>query len=328
MKKLLFLAGLIMVAAACSSGTSSGFMGTNDEKNSDCCYSIVFSGYDKEGRSAYDFCKAEFDETNQTLILSLISGKTFSYPKDEIKDEYLSQVKSGKVTMLCAFGKKCPVVVEKEKTQNTKNITSVEYDNRQFAFNSILKSDQIGTGGVIPYRQLYLGLYMLGYCKPGNKMFKDNCFFFYERDFAAEKTGDEFQAHGRFSAARTLDNDYTMCQARFENQELVIRVEDGSTFRYPVELFFTPHEQDVVTGKAFFAVSAVQIPNRNWLPAVLCNNKASLWYAGLIHDSPIYFSIFGRMFSFRDYLAYMEARGVQNIIGQAVTEPFFDISPK
>lgn len=325
MKKLLFLAGLIMVAAACSSGTSSGFMSTNDEKNSDCCYSIVFSGYDKEGRSAFDFCKAEFDETNQTLILSLVSGKTFSYPKDEIKDEYLSQVKSGKVTMLFAFGKKCPVVVEKEETQN---ITSVDKDRRQFAFNSILKSDQPGTGGVIPYRQLYQGLFLLGYCKPGNKMFKDNCFFFYEEDFIAEKTGDEFKAHGRFSAARTLDNDYTMCQARFENQELVIRVEDGSTFRYPAGLFYTRHEQDILTGKAFFAVSAVQIPNGNWLPAELCNNTAVLWYADLIHDSPEYFSIFGRKFSLREYLSYMEERGVQNIIGQAVTEPFFDIFPQ
>ena len=96
MKNLLFLAGLIMVTASCSSG-SSGSSSVTSENDKNANISFVYLGVSGKMYNAllYDLCQTEYNKENHSLCLNLEGDEPAKrvYPLSVIKDEYIDEVK-------------------------------------------------------------------------------------------------------------------------------------------------------------------------------------------------------------------------------------------
>ena len=79
MKNLLFLAGLIMVTAACSSG-SSGTNMTTSENDKEANISFVYLGVSKKmyGELLYSLCQASYNDDTKELCLEITGNEDAS----------------------------------------------------------------------------------------------------------------------------------------------------------------------------------------------------------------------------------------------------------
>ena len=319
MKNLLFLAGLIMVTAACSSGTSGTNM-TYKEESKECNYSFVVVRKASNGVCDFAVCKADYDNKAQVLHLCIADGKEFSYPLSQIKDEYIEQVKNNKVTLLFGFGDPMPAVVEKDTS--TEEIPGFEKDYRQFTFNSILKDSH--ASGICQYLLIYNGMFMNGFCKLGDQVLKNGRFFFTESDFLPETTDKSSASKGLFSAGLALydsANDFfkkdrygnpyrfSVVQTFYENGYLVICVEDGKTYRYPLKAL-NPVQRYTLLNEKQPRISAIQLVNRRWIPIYLVQEGEEYRYSGFLWNSSNYYNFYERINSMQIYSDFMLEAGI------------------
>ena len=319
MKNLLFLAGLIMVTAACSSGTSGTNM-TTSENDKEANISFVIVKKAKNGVCDFAICKANYDSNAEILHLCIDAGAEFSYPLSQIKDEYKEQVKKNKVTLFFGFGDPLPVVVEKDTSME--EIPGFEQDYRQFTFNSILKGSH--ASGIGQYILFYNGMFMNGLCKLGDQLLKNGRFFFTESDFAPEVTGDNYSKKGLFSAGLALcgssnnfykkdkyGNPYrfSVVQTFCENGYLVIRIDDGTTYRYPLEVF-DPVQRQMLQTEKYPKVSAIRLLNWRWLPINLVQDGEDYRYSGFLWNTSNYYNFYERINSMQIYSDFMLEAGI------------------
>lgn len=341
MKNLLFLAGLIMVTASCSSG-SSGSSSVTSENDKNANISFVYLGVSGKMYNAllYDLCQTEYNKENHSLCLNLEGDKPAKrvYPLSVIKDEYIDEVKKNKISAVYKRGEFYPVVVEKDSNNQFQSAWDPE-DMRQFSYECVLKDVELS--GQIGYNFIYHGAFLLGFTKVGNQIIQDGQFFFADDDFAPEKTPKgAFGERGTFSAGLSIfsppvSNDffaedrygqyrYALVQLVCEDNNLIIRVDDGSTFRYPLS-YLQPWQVSVLQNgrqplstPANHVLTAVQIPNGNWIPAGITLIPGSDKYRYvyyLWHSDQHYPIIFERFYKLSTYLDFMEYYGVDDFLG-------------
>lgn len=273
MKNLLFLVGLIMVATACTS-TGSSFLGSSEE-SSESNVSIVLLKKYKNGSCDFGVCTTNYDAATQTLNFDL-DGKNYSFPLSKIQDQYIDRVKKNKVTLLKAMGDLFPAVVEKSDMVY-EDPPVVHKDGREFNLKCILKNQDISR--TLNYPVLYNGMFVYGLAEMANQVYDKGRFFFTEDDFNPqydEKPTDK----GVISAGLALyesknsfyrkdksgEYRYAVVQSYLEGDYLIIRIEDGQIYRYPLNVLHFKAKKDILNG---MNVSATQISNGRWMPVKL-----------------------------------------------------------
>lgn len=313
MKKLLFWVGLIVVTTSCSFSNNSGTENSNAisfENDINNNASLFFSGRNGEGVAMFDICYCSFDAATNTLNLEWTfdgEWKKQAFSTSEIADECLKSVKNNKVTLIYDGGKFVPAIIEKD---NPQTFADIRTDSRQFTMKSILKGDMSST--IMPYKTMYHIFFYLGFTKAGTKLLKDGQVFFADEDFKPEITsGEVLKNDGQFSAGYCKGYNFMMCQAVCKDNFLIIRMDDGKTFRYPMELFcFEEQRKAVLEG----FVSAFQLNNGNWMPAIVGNTYDYFWYSELIQSSRLYNSgTMGKMLDMRKYCQFYRDKGLASI---------------
>ena len=319
MKNLLSLVGLIMVTTACSSGSSGANM-TTSENDKEANISFVITKKNRNATCEFALCQANYDSNSETLHLVLDGRKEFSYPLSQIKDEYIDLVKNNKVSLLFGFGEPLPVVVEKDTSSD--DVPNFENDFRQFTFNSILKDSHASSIG--RYLLFYNGMFMNGLCKVGDALLKKGRFFFSEADFMPETTGESYSKKGLFSAGLDLYGSshdfhkkdkygnkyqYSIVQTFYEDDYLVIRAEDGATYRYPLEAL-NSLQREMLRTELHPAVSAIRLNNLHWIPIYLVQYGEDYRHSGFLWNSSNYYNFFDRYNSMQIYSDFMLEAGI------------------
>lgn len=136
-------------------------------------------------------------------------------------------------------------------------------DGRMFRLKSILKGSDESDNEDIPYTFSYLPLYLWGFATPGNGLLYDNQFFFSENSLEAPTTTEPLDG-GKFSVVADYNGKLQLCQMKYDMDEdmIVLRLEDGRTYRYPAALVF-PGFREKVDAEM---VSACITPTNNWFP--------------------------------------------------------------
>lgn len=274
MKNILFLVGLIMIATACTS-TGSSFLGSSEE-SSESNVSMVLLKKHKSGARDFGVCTTNYDAAAQTLNFDL-DGKNYSFPLSEIQAQYIDQVKKNKVTLLKAMGDFFPAVVEKSDIVY-EDSPLIEKDKRDYTLRCILKNEDVSRD--YPYILFYNGMYIYGVNKVANQMYEKGRFFFTEADFKPEHD-NSITEKGFLSAGLSLysppqnefyredkagEYRFAVVQSYVENNNLVIKIDDGEVYRYPLNIFFPSDREYLAAGKP---VSAMQIPGGRWTPVKL-----------------------------------------------------------
>lgn len=352
MKNLLFLAGLIMVTAACSSGSSSNTSGTNMTVNEDsrkANVSLVYLGLSgNSGAPLYSLCETSYNASTQELRLEIsgVKDDTLTYSLSEIKEEYVDLVKKNKVSVKYEYdeysynrrkyfqpGKFFPVVLKKAPAEMFPP-DNFWHDGelRRFRYECILKNSVLE--GSFSYDVLYHGAFLYGGTKVGNQIMQNGRCFFSLEDFEPEITSEDvFGKKGIFSAGLAnysplndfCEEDrygtyrYGLVQVLYENNELIIRVQDGKTFRYPASYFHlaTVNTLEQTTNPLLVhnqcVPSAVQILNGNWIPVFIhapnsdaYRYSSCLWFADQNH-----FQFFKHSYDLKIYLKFMQYSGFE-----------------
>ena len=265
-----------MVATACtSSGSSLLENSKSKEESKESNISFVVLEKHRNGVCDYGVCVANYDEGTQKLYLCM-KGETYSYCLDEIQDQYHILVKNNKVTLARVWGEFIPVVVEKDKTPCEKHPVYND-DYRSFTFKSILKDSNVTTSGF--YFFVYNGMFLNGLCNAGNQVYEDGRYFFSKKDFDPEYDYSDIDK-GYISAGLALFDSssdfyrkdkageyrYAVVISYYEDDYLILRIEDGQIYRFPVNIMNIQAKAEVKRGKP---VGALQLSNRRWIPVFL-----------------------------------------------------------
>lgn len=220
--------------------------------------------------SDFELCKNY--HRNDTLFLELLeSGKVISYPYSALKEEYLESVKNYKVSMIARGWKRkyIPAVIEPSAFIAPAFKCVSEEDRREYRLISILKdSTEILTDSGF-YYYAYLPLYLKGFPKPADGILYRDEFFFSEESLKPEITTDFFPG-GNYSVVSDYNGKLQLCQMKFdkENDEILLRLEDGKTYRYPAALVYFAFRDQVVQEK----IAACITPYGHWFPVGLSDD--------------------------------------------------------
>ncbi|WP_304303092.1 hypothetical protein [Phocaeicola plebeius] len=282
MKNILFLVGLIMIATACTS-TGSSFLGSSEE-SSESNVSMVLLKKHKSGARDFGVCTTNYDAAAQTLNFDL-DGKNYSFPLSKIQDQYIDRVKKNKVTLLKAMGDFFPAVVEKSDIIY-EDPPILYKDDRQFKLKCILKDSNVSHE--INYPVLYNSMFVYGLNKMANQIYDTGRFFFTEADFEPEYDTSKSDK-GYLSAGLSLysppqnefyrkdkagEYRYAVVQSYVEDDYLIIRIDDGQIYRYPLNALRLGEKEALLTGKH---ASAYQISNGRWIPVELVENMDGVY---------------------------------------------------
>lgn len=213
---------------------------------------------------------------NDTLFLQLLREKrTIVYPFSELKTKYLNEVKAHRVTLVPHFmGETDVPVVIIPSTDSIPSLTQyvgLSDKKRKYQVKSILKEASESDERSYLYFHAYMGLYLLGYDKAGNKLLFNNNFFFNSKDLEIEKTSKPLE-EGIYSVTVDKQNKGCLCQMKYDKDKdmIILRLANGDTYRYPTAL--TPWRGiDINTIKSQ-QVSAVNNGVGRWLPSYLTNH--------------------------------------------------------
>lgn len=326
MKKLLVLAGLIMVtAASCDSDNEVSNSKSKRIEN----YSLAYVGKTGEGVAAFTVCANKVE--NDVLYFETYYGNSYNYPLSDIKDEYIKAVKKNKVSLINISGTVEPVIFEANGEKFNSEISDIHYDNRRFGIRGILKNSRTET--TILYRDYYQYLFFCGFTKVANKMMRDNEMFFTLEDFFEPEFSPP-TGKGQFTAIYLPNKEFAMCQSYFENDEVVIRLclfdgqatntlKDGATYRYPIQLFTGVYANQARNNMA----SALFTPEGNLFPARLKYTGSWVYYDNMIHESFYYFDYRPRheVEEMRDFLL---SKGLGSIVTDRSFNGYFCMTPK
>lgn len=281
MKNILFLVGLIMIATACTS-TGSSFLESSEE-NSESNVSMVLLKKHKDGSCDFGVCTTNYDEANELLEFEL-DGKKYFFLLSEIQEQYVKQVKKNKVTLFKVFGEMAPFIVEKSDIVY-KDPPILYKDDRQFKLKCILKDSNVSHE--INYPILYNSMFVYGLNKIANQIYDTGRFFFSKADFKPEydysKTDKGFISAGlalyntenKFSREDKAGKyRYAVVQSYVEDDYLIIRIDDGQIYRYPLNALRLGEKEALLTGKH---ASAYQISNGRWIPVELVENMDGVY---------------------------------------------------
>lgn len=280
MKKLLFLAGLIMVTVVFTECKSDDGL-KNEMKN----YSLAcIGGNIIEPQLA--LCEAKIINNELHFILDR-GAKTFSYNLSDILDECLNEVKKGQVTLAKTNLGLIPVMVSENKSSNIMygsfifksvlkdaELQKLENMDMDQKIESMLDAVSFDNAACMTYIR---GLFKIGLCKPGMKMYEKGMFFFGESDFKPETTEKQLSG-GNYSLTMGLDKVLRLCQTKVTKKEVIIRMEDGKTYRYPKELYSSEIDN--------YSISAGQVPY-GWHPAVI-RKEDGYYVISVLNDDKFY----------------------------------------
>lgn len=316
MKKLLFLAGLIMVTAASCDSDNEG-SGSNSKNKKVENYSLAFMGKNGEGVATFDVCVSETKDN--MLYIHTSQGDTYPFPLSDIKEEYRKNVKKNQVSMINLTGRFEPIIFDTEGNLFNSQIQNVSSDQRMFGIKGILKDSQINDH--VMYKVYYQYLFFCGYTKAAKKMMKENAMFFSKDDFFELEISPP-TGKGLFSAIYLPNKEFAYCQSYFnaDDEELVIRLclfdgqetetlRNGATYRYPVELFNGVYGNQVRHDMA----SAIFTPEGNLFPAKLQYTGSWAYYDNMIHESFYYFD-YGKHYDVRNMRNFLLSKGLGNIV--------------
>lgn len=262
-----------MVATACTS-TGFSFFGSKEESK-ESNVSLVILKKHSNGVCDYAFCVSDYNEENQILTLEM-DGKTFSYFLSDIQEKYHKQVKNNKITLVRSLGEFIPVVVEKDETPYDKPPIFTD-DYRRYTFRSILKDTNTRVTGL--YILTYNGMFLNGLCDMGNQTYESGRFFYNEQDIAPEYDDSKVNK-GYLSAGLSLyssphefyrqdkvgDYMYTVVQSYCEDDYLVLKIEDGQIYKYPLNILVPQARKSALAGEP---IGALQLSNKRWIPVYL-----------------------------------------------------------
>ena len=287
MKKLLFLVGLIMVAAACTSSGSSNQNNQSqncEEESRSCNGSFVITKDHRNGACDYAVCVADYDDEAQTLHLYL-GDNSYAYGLSQISEEFHKQVKNNKVTLLLGFGDPMPAVVEKDE-RSYKMPPPIETDYRQFTFKCILKDKPLAFG-VCQYIQIYNGMFLNGLTKIGNKTYENGQFFFGPEDLVVEidksKTDKGYLSaglalydspHNFYRKDRAGEYKYAIVQSYCEDGMLILKIENEQIYKYPLNAIEIRLRREIANDRP---VSALQLSNKKWIPVFLDEGMSGVY---------------------------------------------------
>lgn len=300
MDKILYLISAIVFFASCNLDTI-----TNSREEVNNITIVNFSNIGTvSSLDEIELCKNY--HRNDTLFLELLfSGNVIAYPYSELQEEYLDSVKNYRVSMIPRWGKKkyIPAIIE-PSTAICPVIQDLRQDNRRYVLKSILKDEEGRKAGINdeqPYPYYYLPLYLFGYTKAANNNFLNGEFFFSERMLGAEITSDFFEG-GKYSVASDYDGKLQLCQMVYQQEEdiILLRLEDGKTYRYPAAIFY-PFENKVKE-----QVSAAPTPTGNWFPVRLDSRYQSEYSPfALNNDSRVLISGLWKTIKIKDARNYL-----------------------
>ena len=271
-----------MVAAACTSSGLS-FLGSKEESK-DSNVSFVVLEKHRSGVFDYGLCVTNYEEETQRLLFEM-NGESYTYALDVIQEQYYEQVKNNKVTLFRSGGNLIPVVVEKDKTFSEKH-PDINEDRRVFIFKSILKYDD--TQMLDFYSPFYNWMFLHGFCNAAMQIYEDGRFFFNEKDFDPEydysKTDKGYLSaglalydspHDFHRKDNTGEYRYAIVQSYCEGDYLVLRIEDGQIYKFPLNILNIQARDEIQKGKP---VSGLQLSNRRWIPVYL-SQEYSQYYS-------------------------------------------------
>lgn len=198
-------------------------------------FSFVFAS---DMRTTYSPMFAMFEGCTETeakfLVLPMNQYVTFSLA--DIDPKYLSDLREGNVALMidgkAVSSAVYPVVIQ--KSSQSKGVDP-KMDSRKFMATCIMK-DENAFEKDIYYSISYMSLLGYGFTEPGRKMFENGSFFFSEKDFDIEFNEKPFPG-GKYSVVKKLNGQFGLCQTVFKGNELILRLDDGNTFRYPLGIF-------------------------------------------------------------------------------------------
>ena len=319
MKKLLFLVGLIMVTTACTIDLSKQ---QSKEEDKESNFSLVAKLEQNNTVWNMIICQTNYDDKEQVLYLNIQHDgvhEKVSYPLSDINEAYVEQVKHNKVTTFYDLDEFIPAVVEKGSF--TADISGFEQDTREFTLRSILKGRNISRD--YKYFWIYQAMFSNGFCKMGDQVLKNGRFFFAETDTEPETTGKNYADKGAFSAGLALyspSNDFfredehknpyqfSVIQTFCDNGYLVVRAENGNTYRYPFEIF-EPDNRYALMLKKQFKIAAIQLSNTHWIPVRVYQDDKDYTHEGFLWKFP-YISEFKRINSSQIYNDFLREAGI------------------
>ena len=130
-------------------------------------------------------------------------------------------------------------------------------------------------------------------------------------------SSNDFFAEDRFGTYQ-----YALVQVLYENDELIIRVDDGKTFRYPA-IYLQPGQQEILkkgtqplSSINGYIISAVQISNGNWIPVTISKYEKEYRYVYYLWNSDQHYPvIFRRIYDLNIYFDFMQYYGVNDFLG-------------
>lgn len=269
MKKILLLISILAILSSCELSKSTSNM---REINN---ISVVNYRYAEKIEDMKDFDLCQNFHRNDTLFLELLfKNKVIAYPYSQLKEEYLDSVKNYRITVIPKGRKNeyIPAIVESAETAVPRYEYLSRDDNRFYILKSILKDND--DMKVVGYIYTYLPLYLWGFSNAGNKMFYNSEFFFSDKSLEAVKTSEPFTG-GKYSVVRDYKGKLQLCQMKYEVEEdvIMLRLEDGRTYRYPAALAFPDFRKLIVDEKVSAAITSTD----NWFPVKLyeCDYRTS-----------------------------------------------------
>lgn len=253
MKKLIKigLSIITLLAVVCLFSNCGGSSDGSNEK-----VSFVFADVKNQ---TYTPMFAKFEGCSETeakfMVVPMNQYATFSL--SDVEPEYLSDLKKGNVALMVVDGTVYPVVVE--KSSEVKG-ADPWWDKRKFIATCILKGNN-AFNKKVNYSLCYISLFGYGLTEPGRKMFEKGTFFFGEKDFDIEHRDKPFSG-GKYSVVKKLDGKFGLCQTVFKGNELILRLDDGNTFRYPLDIF-QEHQRDRVKNEFVTAIT-LEESNELW----------------------------------------------------------------
>ena len=90
---------------------------------------------------------------------------------------------------------------------------------------------------------------------------------------------------------------------------MVIRAEDGATYRYPLEAL-NSLQREMLRTELHPAVSAIRLNNLHWIPIYLVQYGEDYRHSGFLWNSSNYYNFFDRYNSMQIYSDFMLEAGI------------------
>lgn len=260
--------------------------------------SFAYIGRSGSGMAIMDICQSYVKDQN--LYIETNKSGDHTYPLTDIKEEYVGHANNHKVSCVVLNGKFEPVILEKSPYNDFEDADS---DQRKFMIRGILKDSQINEPAF--YSLFYYYLFCNGYTKPASQVMLDGDPFFYIEDFKTEIS--QPMKGGQHSPIMDENERLMWCQALYDAdaKKLILRLEDGRTYRYPLALFSGHAEKKVKES----CVSAILTQNGNLFPADIVGTGAFLYYNSLVRMSHYYFN-YGNRYDIEEAKEFLENQGI------------------